>query len=208
MQKNYRKKITSSITKESEDAGIASRMQFFRQFMTAANIGTEDIGTALGCSPLTVRRWVSPSGDDAPLSSCMAAMEKFGYSLRIIMARSGEEEAEEDIFWRRNAKAKFKADRLSFLSLAMLRYDITSKALAAKMGLHYTTVDHMFRVNDMMISRIYRIADALDMSLFFFVEPLADAEANGPMQRVTVNINIPIDKLARSKEDTEEAAED
>lgn len=195
--------MTKVSPKASENAPAGLRMQFFKQFMTATGITAVDVAAAISCSPLTVRRWFNPSIDDAPLSSVTDAMAAYGYSLNIVLSRGGEEDAEREIFWRRNSKAKFKADRLTFLSEAMMRYDITTKALAEKLELHYTTVDHMFRVNDMSVSRIYRIAASLGMNVYMSVSPV-DADVKGDMVSISTHILRPVSDFIRRKERDEE----
>lgn len=158
----------------SDNNKLGSRLQFFRQFMIVKGIGVDDVAAACGCSPLTVKRWFTPQYDDAPLSAIMQTISASGYELSIVMVRKGEKEANKELNWRRRAKAKFKADRLLFLTQAMLSYDITSKMLAELLGLHVTTVDYMFRANDVMVSRVYRIAEVLKMNLFITVAPVEE----------------------------------
>ena len=49
--------------------------------------------------------------------------------------------------------------RLAFLCVAMGQYGIERKDLASKLGIGYTGVNRWFKVDDIAISYIYRIAE-------------------------------------------------
>ena len=49
--------------------------------------------------------------------------------------------------------------RLAFLRVAMGLYGIQRKNIAKKLGLNYTGVNRWFKVDDISISYIYRIAE-------------------------------------------------
>ena len=146
-------------------------MLFLEEFLSAMNITINDAASATGSSRMTVARWLKRSYDDAPLSSMLTLFEAYGYSLEFTLSRDIEKGYEEEVQWQRRNRAKFKADRLAFLTRMMLRYDISSQELAGKLNLYYTTIDHMFRANNLMISRIYRIADVCDMNVFITIKP-------------------------------------
>lgn len=146
-------------------------MLFLEEFLSAMNITINDAASATGCSRMTVARWLKRTYDDAPLSSMLTLFEAYGYSLEFTLSRDVEGGYEEEVQWQRRNRAKFKADRLAFLTRMMLRYDISSQELAGKLNLYYTTIDHMFRANNLMISRIYRIADVCDMNVFITIKP-------------------------------------
>ena len=146
-------------------------MLFLEEFLSAMNITINDAASATGCSRMTVARWLKRTYDDAPLSSMLTLFEAYGYSLEFTLSRDIEKGYEEEVQWQRRNRAKFKADRLAFLTRMMLRYDISSQELAGKLNLYYTTIDHMFRANNLMISRIYRIADVCDMNVFITIKP-------------------------------------
>ena len=166
---------TSAATAETQGRQPGCRLLFLKQFMAAMDITINDAADIVGCTRHTISRWLLPSYDDAPLSSVMSLFDGCGYELDFVLTKEHDAGLDEDIQWRRRNRAQFKADRLAFLSRMMMKYNITSHALGEKLGLYYTTVDHMFRANDMMVSRIYRIADACDMNIFITVKP---AEAN------------------------------
>ncbi len=49
--------------------------------------------------------------------------------------------------------------RLAFLRIAMSQYGIERKKLAEQLGLNYTGVNRWFKVDDVAISYIYKIAE-------------------------------------------------
>lgn len=147
------------------------RMLFLREFMSAMNINVEKVAEIVKCHYVTVAKWLTPSYDDAPLSSVMNLIDAYGYKLDFVLTRDYDAGTQYEVLWERRNRARFKADRLAFLTKMMLRYDITSAELGKKMGLHRTSIEYMFKTNDLMISRIYRIADVCDMNVFITIEP-------------------------------------
>ena len=62
-------------------------------------------------------------------------------------------------------------DRLAFLRIALKKYGITRKGLAEKLGLNYTGVNRWFRVDDISISYIFKIAELYDLKVKTTIKP-------------------------------------
>ena len=97
--------------------------------------------------------------DDMKLSYAQEIASRLGCTLRFSLDKAGDAPASVtlmDIESLVNAKG---LSRLAFLRVAMGQYGIERKDLASKLGIGYTGVNRWFKVDDIAISYIYRIAE-------------------------------------------------
>ena len=69
--------------------------------------------------------------------------------------------------------------RLAFLRVAMGQYGIQRKDIAEKLGLNYTGVNRWFKVDDISISYIYRIAELYGLDVKVNLHPKSASQGSG-----------------------------
>lgn len=145
------------------------RLGFFLDFINAAKISYEDVATNCGLCRPTIYHWLRR--DDTKLSYIQSVIESCGYKLTILMTRDNFE-TENTIGLRsltRDQAGKLELKRLAFLDLALDRYNVSKLELADLLGMSPMGVKTWWVNQDIHISRIYQIADALGCSLKFYI---------------------------------------
>lgn len=169
------------------------RMQFLLDFMNAAGINCVDVAKIIGGSVPGVRHWFREDVDDTKLSNVYRIAEFTGYKFDLLLTRSGKEAAgiipvDVDDFIRL-PNDNYRPKVMSFLTLALRRYGLTKKDLAAATGLAYSTFTYFYSTDDISISRIFDIANSLDFCVRFsftkIEEPVMD-----PDKRHTCSVMI------------------
>ena len=124
------------------------KLQFILSMMESRGVGKHELARMMGVSPQNIFTYFKRDDMKLSVAQEMAiSMESEGNPLQTIIV---------DI---ENLVGKDGMQRLAFLRVAMSRYGITRKAIAEELGLNYTGVNRWFKVDDIAISYIYRIAE-------------------------------------------------
>lgn len=132
------------------------KLQFLLDMMEAKGMGKYELARLMGVSPQNIFTYFKR--DDMKLSHAQEVAGKLGYDLSIVLEK--EEAPLSNVIV--NVEALVGQEgllRLAFLRIAMSRYGIERKDLAEKLGLNYTGVNRWFKVDDIAISYIYKIAE-------------------------------------------------
>ena len=137
-------------------AETEKRLQFLLSLMESKGVSKHELARMMGVSPQNIFTYLKR--DDMKLSYAQEIAEKLGYDLSFRI--------EDEFAWKRDIVLDIESlvgkdglQRLAFLRVAMGRYGIERKALAEKLGIGYTGVNRWFKVDDMAISYIYKIAE-------------------------------------------------
>ena len=132
------------------------RLQFLLSLMEIRGVSKHELARMMGVSPQNIFTYLKR--DDMKLSYAQQMAEKLGYDLsyRLEKEGAGTRDVVTDI---EGLVGKDGLQRLAFLRVAMSRYGIERKALAELLGLNYTGVNRWFKVDDIAISYLYKIAE-------------------------------------------------
>lgn len=165
MPKNYCKK-------PKKVAGNVKKMQFFNDFLALSGVTLEEAANMVSLTRSSIYHWMS--SDNAKLSLVQDCMDGFGYKLEVFLTREDDEArgkvpvSIEDFIVIPGSV--FKPKRLSFLTLALKRYDIGKTELAQKLGSNYTTIRYYFQTDDICIDKLFEIAEACGFSILFSIK--------------------------------------
>jgi transcriptional regulator with XRE-family HTH domain len=132
------------------------KLQFLLEMMEAKGVGKHELARLMGVSPQNIFTYFKR--DDMKLSYAQDVAGKLGYDLSIVLEKDDAPLSNVIV----NVEALIGQEgilRLAFLRIAMSRYGIERKDLAEKLGLNYTGVNRWFKVDDIAISYIYKIAE-------------------------------------------------
>lgn len=132
------------------------RLQFLLSLMESKGVGKHELARMLGVSPQNVFTYFKR--DDMKLSYAQKIAELLGYDLSFRL-ESESAPLRDVIVEIEGLVGKDGLQRLAFLRIAMSQYGIERKDVAEKLGLNYTGVNRWFKVDDMAITYIYRIAE-------------------------------------------------
>jgi len=132
------------------------RLQFLTTLLAQTCTNKHELARLMGMSPQNV--FVYFQRDDMKLSLAQEIADKLGYSLSFTLEN------------RQKSSAKVLLDiesilgedgiqRLAFLQVAMKLNGIARKTLAEQLELNYTGVNRWFKVDDIAISYIFKIAE-------------------------------------------------
>ena len=97
--------------------------------------------------------------DDMKLSYAQEIASRFGCSVQFMLEKADASSASAALLDLESLVNGTGLARLAFLRVAMGQYGIERKDLASKLGIGYTGVNRWFKVDDIAISYIYRIAE-------------------------------------------------
>lgn len=129
-------------------------LRFLGDFMKTVGLSTTSAGEKIGVSQVAIYYWLKK--DDAKLSVVNKLIDACGYKLTF------EYVSPEDFSESSTTKIVIDApdDRLlSFLSVALADYD--KEEVSKKIGLGGTTVYYWISHDDMFVSYIFKIAEAI-----------------------------------------------
>lgn len=132
------------------------RLQFLLSLMESKGVGKHELARMLGVSPQNVFTYFKR--DDMKLSYAQKIAELLGYDLSFRL-ESEDAPMKNVIVEIEGLVGKDGLQRLAFLRIAMSQYGIERKDMAEKLGLNYTGVNRWFKVDDIAISYIYKIAE-------------------------------------------------
>ena len=131
------------------------RLQFILSLMESKGVGKHELARMMGVSPQNIFTYFKR--DDMKLSYAQEVAGKLGYDLSIrLESESGPKNVLMEI---EGLVGKDGLSRLAFLRVAMSQYGLERKKLAEDLGLNYTGVNRWFKVDDIAVSYIYRIAE-------------------------------------------------
>ena len=97
--------------------------------------------------------------DDMKLSYAQEIASRLGFKLGFTLEKEGAPSSSATLMDIESLVNANGLSRLAFLRVAMGQYGIERKDLASKLGIGYTGVNRWFKVDDIAISYIYRIAE-------------------------------------------------
>lgn len=136
-------------------------LKFLGDFMTALRLTTTTAAEKAGLTQVTVYYWLKK--DDAHLSSVERLINAWGYKLSFELVSPGEEDSIVNI---ELASEK----RLSFLERAMANVDRAE--LQKRLGIGTTTIYYWLTHDDIFISYIFQIAEAMGKKVKVNIRPL------------------------------------
>lgn len=132
------------------------KLQFLLSLMESKGVGKHELARMMGVTPQNVFTYFKR--DDMKLSYAQEVAEKLGYDLSIRL-ESEDAPQRNVIVDIEGLVGKDGLQRLAFLRIAMSQYGIERKRLAEQLELNYTGVNRWFKVDDIAISYIYKIAE-------------------------------------------------
>ena len=132
------------------------RLQFLLSLMEIRRVSKHELARIMGVSPQNI--FVYFKRDDMKLSVApeMASRLVYDLSYRLVKEDGPARDVVLDI---EGLVGKDGLQRLAFLRVAMSQYGIERKALAEKLDLNYTGVNRWFKVDDIALSYLYKIAE-------------------------------------------------
>ncbi len=138
------------------------KLQFLISLMDAKGVGKNELARMMGVSPQNIFTYFKR--DDMRLSYAQAIAEKLGYDL-VFRMDSEDDRSHIAVIDIENLVGKGGICRLAFLRVAMGKYGIERKKIAELLGLNYTGVNRWFKVDDIAISYIFKIAELYDLKV-------------------------------------------
>lgn len=131
------------------------RLQFLLSLMEVRGVSKHGLARIMGVSPQNIFTYFKR--DDMKLSVAQEMASRLGYDLSYRLEKEdGVRDVVSDI---EGIVGKDGIQRLAFLRVAMKQYGIERKKLAEQLGLNYTGVNRWFKVDDIAISYLYKIAE-------------------------------------------------
>ena len=136
-------------------AETEKRLQFLLSLMEVRGVSKHGLARIMGVSPQNIFTYFKR--DDMKLSVAQEMASRLGYDLSYRLEKEdGVRDVVTDI---EGLVGKDGIQRLAFLRVAMKQYGIERKKLAEQLGLNYTGVNRWFKVDDIAISYLYKIAE-------------------------------------------------
>lgn len=132
------------------------RLQFLLSLMEIRRVSKHELARIMGVSPQNI--FVYFKRDDMKLSVAQEMASRLGYDLSYRLVKE-DGPARDVVLDIEGLVGKDGLQRLAFLRVAMGQYGIERKALAEKLDLNYTGVNRWFKVDDIALSYLYKIAE-------------------------------------------------
>ena len=132
------------------------RLQFLLSLMELRGVSKHELARMMGVSPQNIFTYFKR--DDMKLSYAQEMASRLGYDLSYRLEKEGTE-SRDVVLDIEGLVGKDGLQRLAFLRVAMSQYGIERKKLAEQLGLNYTGVNRWFKVDDIAISYLYKIAE-------------------------------------------------
>lgn len=150
----------------NEQPGV-KRLKFFTDFLATENMTYEDAATIVGMTRPSIAHWINI--DDARLDLVQDIIEARGYEFEIFLSRDeketdGSKRISIDDFITLD-KNEYRPKRLSFLTLALRRYDIGKTELARSLGLGYTSIRYWFASDTILLSNLFAVCEEWNFSI-------------------------------------------
>lgn len=132
------------------------RLQFLLSLMEIRRVSKHELARIMGVSPQNI--FVYFKRDDMKLSVTQEMASRLGYDLSYRLVKE-DGPARDVVLDIEGLVGKDGLQRLAFLRVAMGQYGIERKALAEQLDLNYTGVNRWFKVDDIALSYLYKIAE-------------------------------------------------
>ncbi len=132
------------------------RLQFLLSLLELRGVSKHELARMMGVSPQNIFTYFKR--DDMKLSYAQEMASRLGYDLSYRLEKE-ETESRDVVLDIEGLVGKDGLQRLAFLRVAMSQYGIERKKLAEQLGLNYTGVNRWFKVDDIAISYLYKIAE-------------------------------------------------
>ena len=144
------------------------RLQFLLSLMELRGVSKHELARMMGVSPQNIFTYFKR--DDMKLSYAQEMASRLGYDLSYRLEKEGTE-SRDVVLDIEGLVGKDGLQRLAFLRVAMSQYGIERKKLAEQLGLNYTGVNRWFKVDDISISYIFKIAELYDLKVKTTIKP-------------------------------------
>ena len=138
------------------------RLQFLLSLMELRGVSKHELARMMGVSPQNIFTYFKR--DDMKLSYAQEMASRLGYDISYRLEKEGAE-TRDVVLDIEGLVGKDGLQRLAFLRVAMSQYGIERKKLAEQLGLNYTGVNRWFKVDDIAISYLYKIAELYDLKV-------------------------------------------
>ena len=132
------------------------RLQFLLSLMEIRRVSKHELARIMGVSPQNI--FVYFKRDDMKLSVAQEMASRLGYDLSYRLVKE-DGPARDVVLDIEGLVGKDGLQRLVFLRVALGQYGIERKALAEQLDLNYTGVNRWFKVDDIALSYLYKIAE-------------------------------------------------
>ena len=138
------------------------RLQFLLSLMELRGVSKHELARMMGVSPQNIFTYFKR--DDMKLSYAQEMASRLGYDISYRLEKEGAE-TRDVVLDIEGLVGKDGLQRLAFLRVAMSQYGIERKKLAEQLELNYTGVNRWFKVDDIAISYLYKIAELYDLKV-------------------------------------------
>ena len=138
------------------------RLQFLLSLMELRGVSKHELARMMGVSPQNIFTYFKR--DDMKLSYAQEMASRLGYDLSYRLEKEGTE-SRDVVLDIEGLVGKDGLQRLAFLRVAMSQYGIERKKLAEQLELNYTGVNRWFKVDDIAISYLYKIAELYGLTV-------------------------------------------
>lgn len=143
-------------------------LKFLVDFLTAAGIPTGRAAELMGVTRQAVYHWLAK--DDMKVSQIIRLFDVCGYSIEFGLGKDAPEPASPVSVTMNLARSEDKC-RLDFLKNALVAHGVSKYRLAESLNIGAATIYNWFKVDDCLISYIYRIAESEGFRLTIRIEP-------------------------------------
>lgn len=137
-------------------------LKFLGEFMSALGLTTTKAAEKVGLTQVSVYYWLKK--DDAKISVINKLIDACGFKLIIDLLPVGGPEPDTEIVIELP-----REKRLSFLSDALS--DVDKDVVAQKIGVGTSTIYYWLEHDDIFVSYIYKIAEAIDCKVKVTIRP-------------------------------------
>ena len=142
-------------------------LHFLESLLASIDMSKPELAHLMGMSPQNIFAYFKR--DDMRLSFAQEVVDRLGFELRFSLGK--EDPSPSCIVEIELPQGQDSADRLAFLRMALKYYEISRKDVAEKLGLNYTGVNRWFKVDDISISYIFKIAELYDLKVKTTIKP-------------------------------------
>ena len=141
------------------------RLQFLLDMLKETGVSKRELARRMEMSYQNM--FVYFQRDDMKISQAETMASKLGYELTFSLNGKKRKQKEDKLVMELEdiVGDDAKLQRLAFLQIAMKLNGIERKALAQQLGLNYTGVNRWFKVDDISISYLFRIAELYNLKV-------------------------------------------
>ena len=141
------------------------RLQFLLDMLKETGVSKRELARRMEMSYQNM--FVYFQRDDMKMSQAEAMASKLGYELTFSLNGNKRKQKTDKLVMELEGIVgdDAKLQRLAFLQIAMKLNGIERKVLAQQLGLNYTGVNRWFKVDDISISYLFRIAELYNLKV-------------------------------------------